>query len=163
MKRLEQLVFTTTMSTKARIGFGLAALLPCLAPYNLLIRPSWADTSSVAFLFAAVISLGAIAVSVLLLLVAIFGVNRRVEFDTASKAVLVTESHLLQRTREVKYPFPDVVHLEVVSHDWSDGPSTYDIHLTPRTGKPFAFGDFSSRVKAEDTASSLRSIIGISS
>ena len=83
--------------------------MPLLAPYELLIKPAWTDIPSLAWLFVFVISLGAIVVSILLLLVAIFGLNRRVEFNAATKTIRVTESHLLQRQRELKCPFSDVV------------------------------------------------------
>jgi len=119
------MVFSTTMSVKARLGFGLAATLPLLAPYNLLIKPVWADTPSLAWFFFLVVGLGAMAVSVLLFLVAIYGINRRVEFDDTAKVIRVTESHLVQRQRNFT----------------------------------FSFGDFSSRVDAESTRSSLRTML----
>ena len=148
------------MSAKARTGFGLAAALPLLAPYELLVKPDWSGASGFAFLFGLVVSLGAVLVSVLMLFVAIFGINRRVEFDPATKTVHVTESHLMQRERRFACPFAEIVKLELGAHDWSDGPSTYDIHLTPGAGKPFAFGDFSSRTSAENALAALRAIVG---
>lgn len=150
-----RMVFSTAISLKARLAFGVAATLPLLAPYELLIKPVWTDTPSPAWLFAVIISLGAIAVSIFLLLVAIFGINRRVEFDAKAKTIRVTESHLMQRQRECNYPFSEITQLEIVCHDWSDGPSTYKIRLTPSAGKPFAFGDFASRIDAESALSSL--------
>lgn len=147
------------MSVKARLGFGLAATLPLLVPYNLLFTHVWADIPSLASLFAVVASLGAIAVSVLLLLVAVFGINRRVEFDAAAMTIRVTESHLIQRQRKLIYSFDEVTQLEVVCHDWTDGPSTYEIRLTPTTGRPFTFGNFSSRGDAESALSSLRALV----
>lgn len=154
------MVVSTTMSAKARLGFGLVAILPLLAPYNLLVKPDWAGTSGLALLFTVVVSLGAVAVSVLLILVAIFGINRRVEFNQTTKTVHVSESHLMQSKREFDYPFAEITELELVCHDWSDGPSTYDIRLTPSAGKPFAFGDFSSHASAENALASLRTIVG---
>lgn len=154
------MVFSTTMSAKACLGFGLVAALPLLAPYNLLVKPDWTGTPSLALLFVVILSLGAIAVSVLLLLVAIFGINRRVEFDPITKTVRVSESHLMQSRREFNCPFAEIAQLKLVCHDWTDGPSTYDIRLTPSTGKPFVFGDFSSHTSAENTLASLRTIVG---
>lgn len=148
------------MSRKARLGFGLAGILPLLAPYNLLLKPAWGNALGFSLLFTFVVSLGATAVAVLLLLVAIYGINRRVEFDKSAEVVRVLESNLLQRAREVNYAFADIAQLELVYHDWSTGPSTYEICLTPRTGKPFAFGNFSSRVDVEATLSMLRGVIG---
>jgi len=154
------MVFSTTMSAKARLGFGLVAALPLLAPYNLLVKPDWAGTPGLTLLFAVAVSLGAVAVSVLLLLVAIFGINRRVEFNPIAKTVHVSESHLMQSKREIDFRFAEIAQLELVCHDWSDGPSTYEIRLTPSVGKPFAFGDFSSHASAESTLASLRTIVG---
>jgi hypothetical protein len=153
------MVFSTTMSVKARLGFGIASTLPFLAPYELLIKPAWTDIPSLAWLFAFVVSLGAIAVSILLLLVAIFGMNRLVEFNATSKTIRITESHLMQRKQEFKYSFADVAQIEVISHDWTEGPSTYEIRLMLNKGKPFAFGDFSKGVDAESALSSLKAMI----
>ena len=154
------MVFSTTMSVKARLGFGFTAAMPLLAPYQLLIEPAWDVIPSLAWLFAVIVSLGAFAVTVLLLLVAILGINRKVVFDDSTRTIYVTESHLVQKERRFKYSFAEVVQLGVVSHDWSDGPSTYELRLTPTTGKAISFGDFSSRVDAESTLSSLRTMIG---
>jgi hypothetical protein len=111
------MLFSTTMSIKARLGFGVVSALPLLAPYELLIKPAWTDFLSLASLFPAIISLGAIALSILLLLVAIFGINRRVEFDATAKTIRVTESHLIQRQREFNYSFSEVNQIEVICHD----------------------------------------------
>jgi hypothetical protein len=154
------MVFSTTMSAKVRLGFGLVAALPLLAPYNLLVQPDLAGTPGLALLFAVAVSLGAVAVSVLLLLVAIFGINRRVEFNASAKTVHVSESHLIQSKREFNFRFVEIARLELVCHDWSDGPSTYEIRLTPIAGETFAFGDFSSLASAESTLASLRTIVG---
>jgi hypothetical protein len=150
------------MSFKARLGFAAASTLPLLAPYQLWIQPAWTDIPSAAWLFAVAIGLGAIMVSVLLVLVAVFGLNRQVEFDVISRTIRVTESHLLHRPREHGYSFADVVKLEVICHDWSDGPSSYQIRLTPKTGKPLDFGRFEKRLDADSIRSSLQALLGCS-
>ena len=147
------------MSVKARLGFGAASALPFLAPYALLIQPAWSDFLSIAGLFAVVVSIGAVAVSMLLLLVALFGLNRSVEFNVGARTIQVTESHLLQRQREFSYSFAEVNQIEVVGHDWSDSPSTYEIRLTPVAGKPLSFGVFPKRADAEFVVSSLNALI----
>jgi len=153
------MLFSTMMSSKARLGFGLAATLPLIAPYELLIKPAWTEILNLFWLFAFIVSLGAMSVSVLLLLVAIFGLNQRVEFDASTHTIHVADSHLLQRKREIQYSFSDVAGIEVISHDWTDGPSTYEISLTPKAGKPFTFGDFSKQHDAESVRSSLIAMV----
>lgn len=152
-------VFTTTMSAKARTLFALAGVVPLLAPYELLIRPDWPDMLSIAWVLSALVSLGALVVTALLLGVAVFGLNRRVEFDATGRVVLVTDAHLLRRPRMLKLPFADVAGVEVVCHDWSDGPSTYELRLIPAIGKVVDFGNFTSRKKAESIRTGLLSLL----
>ncbi len=152
-------VFTTTMSAKARTLFALAGVVPLLAPYELLIRPDWPDMLSIAWVLSALVSLGALAVTALLLGVAVFGLNRRVEFDATGRVVLVTDAHLLLRPRTLRLPFADVADVEVVCHDWSDGPSTYELRLIPASGKAVDFGNFTSRKEAESIRTGLLSLL----
>lgn len=156
----ERTVFSTTESIKARLAIVIAAMLPLLAPYQLLIKPVWSEISSIAWLFAFIISLGAITVSALLLLAAVFGINRQVEFNATDKTIRITESHLLQKKQKFEYAFDDIKEIEVVCHDWSDGPPTYKLCLTPNSGHTFDFGSFSTRTDAESVLSSLRTLLG---
>ena len=59
----------------------------------------------------------------------------------------------------LSYSFAEVTELEIVCHEWSDGPSTYKIRLTPCAGKPFVFGDFSSRIDTKSALSSLGTMV----
>jgi hypothetical protein len=165
MKTFEQspgrMVFSTTMSSKARLGFCAVSLVPLLAPYELLVKPGWTDVPNLAWAFSLVVSLGAAAVSAILLLVAILGINRRVEFNAVSGTIRIAESHLLKRRQERELPFFEVAGIELVSHDWSDGPSTYDLRLVPKAGKAFAFGDFSKRADAETVLASLKAMVNV--
>ena len=154
------MVFSTPMSVKARLGSGFASVLPLWAPYKLFIKPVWDVIPNLMWLFAMFVSLGAFAVTVLLLLVAIFGITRKVVFDESTRIIYVTESHLVKKECRSKYAFAEVAQLGVISHDWSDGPSTYELQLTLSTGKVISFGDFSSQADAESTLSSLCTMIG---
>ena len=64
-----------------RIVLLLLALFPLLAPYQLIFQPDWEDFFNVFFLFAAVISLGALAVSAFFVWAAIAGLNTVLRFD----------------------------------------------------------------------------------
>jgi len=152
-------VLSTTMSARARTLFGLAATLPLLAPYELLLRPDWPDKLSMAWVLCALVSLGALAVTVLLAGVAVFGLNRQVEFVVNDGVVRVTDRHLLMRARTTRVPFADATALEVISHDWSDGPSTYDLRLMPGSGKGIDFGDFATRQEAESVRAELLALL----
>lgn len=147
------------MSARARTLFALAGAVPLLAPYELLIRPDWPDMLSIAWMLSALVSLGALVVTALLLGVAVFGLNRRVEFDAIGRVVRITDAHLLLRPRTLRLPFTGVAGIEVVCHDWSDGPSTYELRLIPADGKVVDFGDFASRKEAESVRAELLTLI----
>lgn len=153
------MIFSTSMSTTARVLFALAGIVPLLAPYELLVRPDWPDALSIAWVLAALVSLGALAVTVLLLCVAVFGLDQRVEFHVKDRMVQVTTAHLLVRPRTVCISFPYVAGINVVCHDWSDGPSTYDLRLTSADGTAIDFGDFRSMHEAESVRSSLLALL----
>lgn len=147
------IVFEASLPPAARLGFGLTAALALVAFWNLLLR--------LPLPFLVIAGLASAAVATWMLLIALFGINRRVELDSVTRTVLVTESHLMSRTRTYRYAFTEVAHLEVCYHDWADGPSTYSIQLTPCStlGKPVKFGFFSTRPNAEDALVHLREMI----
>lgn len=149
------------MSGRARAGFALIAALPLLAPYELMVRPDWSDAHGVAWGIALLVSLGAMGVSAFLLLVAVMGLNRRVVFDPAVRKVAATESHLLQLPRTRVMSFADLSGVAVICHDWSDGPSTYELELRPRNGAVVRFGEFSTRAEAEAVRDELAAMCGV--
>ena len=67
-------VFSETPSGK-RFLFALCALIPPLAPYELMLRVQWNDYRSPAFLLAATISAGAVALSMFFLFAVVAGLR----------------------------------------------------------------------------------------
>ena len=66
-----------------RLLFALLSLVPLLAPYELLVRVEWNDYFHPFFLLAAIVSAGAVAVSVFFLFSAAAGLTSRMRFDRA--------------------------------------------------------------------------------
>ena len=71
----EEIEIQSLMLIRQGALFLLLALVPLLAPYELIVRPHWQHYVNVIFLFAAAISAGAIAVSALLAWAALAGLR----------------------------------------------------------------------------------------
>jgi hypothetical protein len=69
------------MTLLMRLIFGLLALFPSLAPYELLILPRWHNYLNPVFFFFALISIGALAVSGFFIWAAVAGKNKLIRFN----------------------------------------------------------------------------------
>ena len=87
-----------------RVVFLLLSLFPLLAPYELILRPGWHDYRNLPFLFAAAVSLGAIAVSALLVSAAIAGLDSRTRFDRPSGHFSHSTGAPVVKVRTIRYP-----------------------------------------------------------
>ncbi|MDD2921867.1 MAG: hypothetical protein PHQ36_06225 [Anaerolineales bacterium] len=115
-----------------RVFLSIVSLLPWLAPYELLIKPRWTGFG-VPVIFFSLISLGAISVSLSILASAIFGLNQTLTVDPVTRTIRHAYENVIMPLRERKYSFIQLTSIEIMTHDWSDGPSTY--------GLKFTFGD----------------------
>jgi hypothetical protein len=145
----ETLDLHVPMPPGRRILFLLMALFPCLAPYELILRIRWEDYLNPFFLFAAVISAGAMAVSAFFVWAAVAGLDSQMTFFRSRG--LFTHSAgapiLPKRTRE--YPVDMIAALEVETHEWSDGAPSYSFEVMLRDGRKLHLGSSWSRTEAE--------------
>ena len=75
------LVIQDRMPPGKRVLFLLLAQVPLLAPYELIVLPKWQEYWNLFFFFAALISLGALAVSAFLVWAAIAGLDKEARID----------------------------------------------------------------------------------
>jgi hypothetical protein len=133
----EVLEIQSPMPNGRRILFGIIALFPLIAPYELIIKINWQSYFNFFFLFALLISLGAMAVSVLLVWAAVAGLSSNMKFDRATQAFIYTYSAPVLPLRTVRYPLDAVDQLQVETHEWSDGAPSYTFTVTTNDGKSF--------------------------
>jgi hypothetical protein len=159
----DELDIRAPMPTGRRFFFLFIALIPCLAPYELLIRPGWENIANLFFLFAAVISAGAMAVSAFCVWAAIAGLDSRMTFSRARG--LFTHSArapvLPMRTRE--YAIDSIAALEVEKHDWSDGSPSYSFGVVLRDGRKLHLGSSWSKPEAEAVRDEAAAFLGLPS
>ena len=101
--------------------FLLLALVPLSAPYDLLFRVRWHDFLSVFFLFAALISLGAVALSGVLVWAAPAGIQSRMRFGRGCRRLTHAARAPVMGTRTATSPLDAIAALEVEKYDWSEG------------------------------------------
>lgn len=130
----------TPMRVGTRVLLTGLAFIPLLAPFELLIRIHWARYLSPLFVFAAIVSAGAAAVSALLLFAALAGLSSTMAFDKrAATFSYLTHAPLGGRNRQA-YPLSDVRNVEVGLRDWSDSAPSYHLKVTLNDGAVFESG-----------------------
>jgi hypothetical protein len=132
-----------------RFFFLLIALIPLLAPYELIMRPDWQSYLNIPFLFALVVSLGALLVSGLLMWAAIAGLDSKLRLDRHSQTLTHASRSLVLPWRTSRYPLSAVSSLEIEEHDWSDGDPTYSIVALLTDGTQLTSGSSRSREELE--------------
>jgi hypothetical protein len=132
-----------------RIILALLGLLPLAAPYELLILPLRQDSTITVSFIPFLISLGALAVSFVFIGSALLGAEQHITFDAELRTIICRSLRGLAGLLEQRYPFGMVAHIEVRTHEQSDGPASHNIILTITQGREIEFGRFGSRDEAE--------------
>lgn len=121
---------SSPMPLGKRVLFALLALIPLLAPYELMWRVQWNDYRHPAFLFAAVISAGAAALSLLLVFAALAGLSSRMTLDAARATFTYSTGAPIVPRRTRVLPLSSLESVHVRSHEWSDGAPSYTLAVT---------------------------------
>jgi hypothetical protein len=120
----DRLEVRSPMRNGMRVVFALLGFIPLLAPYELLVRVDWQNYLNPFFLLAALISLGAMALSGFLFFAAVAGLSSLMVFDRMTSTFVHSAwAPVVRRTRR-EYPLSAVQGAEVGVQEWSDsGPS----------------------------------------
>ena len=150
------------MDRKPPLARGLLILIsfvPLLAPYELLVRPNWEIYLNPFFFFAAIISMGAIAVSVLLLWSAVAGLNSHLRLDRPEGTLMYSVDAPLIPLRADTYPLSSILSFGIGRRDWSDGWPSYSLQLTMEDGKVFRIGSSWTREGTESLRECVQRIL----
>lgn len=156
----DTLEIASPMPVGKRLFFLLLALVPLYAPYDLLFRVRWNDFRNIFFLFAALISLGAVALSAFLVWAAAAGIQSRMRFDRGWKRFTHTAWAPVMGTRTATSPLDAISALEVEKHDWSEGSPTYSLKVVTRNQRTFRTGSSWSREEVEALRQRVTSFLG---
>lgn len=144
IERPDRLEVHSPMRAGMRVFLALIALFPLLAPYELILRVDWREYVSPFFLFAALISAGAIALSAILLFAAIAGLSSAMVFDKRSKTFTYSATSPVIRLSQTR-SLSAIHEVGVGVHDWSDGAPTHSLRVTLADGTAFESGSSTSR------------------
>jgi len=145
----ERLEVCSPMPVGRRVFFGLLALIPLLAPYELMWRVQWNDYRHPAFLVAAIISAGAVALSVFLLFAAVAGLSSRMTLDAARVTFTYSTGAPVVPRRTRVLPLSALESVHVRTHEWSDGAPSYSLMVKMSDGATFESGSSGSKGDVE--------------
>lgn len=135
-----RLEIRSPMKVGMRVVLALIGLFPLIAPYELIIKIDWQTYLHPFFLFAALVSCGAIAVSALFFFAALAGISSVMSFDADTATFHHTSQAPIVRRTVAVYPLADVRGVEVAVQDWSDSGPTYHLSISMADGKVFESG-----------------------
>lgn len=139
---------TALIGWPQRCVYGALALVPLLAPYELILGVAWRSYWNPFFVFAAAVSVGALVVSALLMLIALGGRDRRTTIDTKAGRVSFVEWSPVGRDRTRAFPVGALRSFDVRTHGWTDGDS-YSLDFHWAGGPSFAVASSLSREEIE--------------
>jgi hypothetical protein len=156
---------TTTLEIDGRIRpamrilLAIIALVPLLAPYQLILSPDWKSYMNPYFAFALVVSAGALAVSGLFLWAAIAGLDSRMSFDKKDRVFAYSYRAPVVPFRRHQVPLDSIERCEIEVHDWSDGPPGYSLRVVLKDGRAFST-DSAERPQAEELHRRVAEFLG---
>jgi len=137
------------MRPVTRVLLLLLSLFPLLAPYQLIYLPDWQSYWNVYFLFVALISLGAMAVSAFFVWAAIAGLSTELRFDKNSNTFTYIQQAPVVRPQRTDYPLASIKSVEMEKTEWTDGGPSYHVNIEMIDGRKFTPGSSWSRVETE--------------
>lgn len=156
----DMLEIRSPMPIGRRVFFGLIALVPLLAPYELLIRPGWYDMANAFFWFAAFVSLGAVSVSAFMAFAAVAGLETTMTFDARLATFTSSQRAPVVPLTVRRAPFSAIVDVAVERHVWSEGPDTFSLAVRV-TGAPVVrTSSIESQVDVDALAERVRQLLG---
>lgn len=145
----EALEINSPMSAGQRVLFGLLALFPWLAPYELILRIDWQSYFNLPFLLVAVISAGAIALSAFLIWAAIAGLSSSIRIDRAHGKISYSASAPIVPLRTSSFPIISIERMQIAVTDWSDSAPSYALEFLLAGGQSIRTGSSWSRPEME--------------
>jgi hypothetical protein len=137
------------MRPLTRVLLLLLSLFPLLAPYQLIYLPDWQSYWNVYFLFVALISLGAMAVSAFLIWAAIAGLSKELLFDKNSHTFSYIQQAPVVRPQRTDYPLASIKSVELEKTEWTDGGPSYHVSIEMLDGRKFSSGSSWTRTETE--------------
>jgi hypothetical protein len=149
------------MSPGQRLLLGGLSLVPLMAPYELLVKVHWGGSAGPVLWVAAIVSLGAIAVTGLLLFSALAGLSSRMIFDKRAGRLIYSASALVVRPWVRDFPIGAIARVETAIREWSDGDPSYSLRVVLTDGERLRSGSSWSRAEIDAIQVRLARFLGL--
>lgn len=140
IEHADRLEVRSPMRAGMRVLLAALALVPLLAPYELLIRVGWEDYLHPSFFLAAFVSAGAVALSAILVFAAVAALSSRMVFDKGAAEFRYSVEALVLRQAKRIHPLAEVRAVEVGVREWSDGAPSYHLRVCMADGAVYESG-----------------------
>ena len=154
-----EIEFTSHLSLAARAVIMIMGLFCLLAPYELLIKPSWSGKITWVMAFFLFISIGAIALSIFLICSALFGMNQSIQINSTNRTITHGYKPGILRFRQNQYLFREIEIVQLKVHESVDASTRYNIGLKAIGHREIEFGRFATQEEAEKYLSILKEMI----
>jgi len=131
----DTLEVTSPMPIGRRVFFGLIAIFPLLAPYELLLKPGWENILNPFFGLAALISLGALLLSAFLVWAAMAGLESRVRFDLSRRTLTTAFWAPVVPLTMHTFSLNHLRSVRLETTEWSEGSPSYSLLIETTDGR----------------------------
>jgi hypothetical protein len=145
----DRLEVRSPMGVGLRVALVVVGAVPLLAPYELLVRVRWNDLASPFFVMAALVSLGAVAVSAFFMFAALAGTSSSIVVDRRAGILSFASKAPIARRIMRTCLVGDVVGVDLGVVEWSDGGPSYHVRVALSDGRVLRTGASSSRDEVE--------------
>ena len=159
LKNSHELEINAYIPVGVRVLFIVFALLPLMAPYDLILRTDWQHYLNVFFFTAVFISTGALIISCFFVWAAIAGVDMVLKFDFQKNEVQFSSGTPLLRWNTQTYPIADILSVGINENDWNDGAPSYTVVVEMRHRQPIRLNSTFSRREADNVAHEITSVL----
>jgi hypothetical protein len=143
----------------ARAILMLFALIPLVAPYELIVKPAWTPLG-LPFLVAAAISIGALVITGLLLFASLAALSFRFRLDKATGFFTHWATAPILRWQRHQGALQTITRMDIQVHDWTDGPPTYSLHVVTAGGPRLQVGSSPSLLEMEEIKRRIEAFLG---
>lgn len=95
------------------------------------------------------------------LAVGLLGLNQTLIFDRATQMVYYTHESAVIPLRRRAFRFTEIYALSILTHDWSEGPSTYGLSVVFESGQKVSIGNFTQKAEADQFLAKINTLTGL--
>jgi hypothetical protein len=149
------------MQKAKRVVLALLALFPLIAPWELLIKPDWTEILHPFFFFMAMISAGAVAVSLMFAWAALAGLDSLMRFDRGKGVFTWSVRAPIVTARKLRRPIGEIANLRTATHDWTEGSPSFTLQVELTDGTVLKSGSSWSRNEIDGILQRLSGFLGM--